>query len=91
MQGLGDERMHLELAPPAELSRQLLEDEADAGLAPVAVLATHGGLEIVPGMAIGCDGAVRSVKLVGDVSARADGRDPARRLEPHLGRAARGS
>jgi cyclic dehypoxanthinyl futalosine synthase len=67
LQGLGEDRMHVELAPPAELSRKLLEDEADAGLAPVAVLATHGGLELVPGMAIGCDGAVRSVKLVGEV------------------------
>jgi cyclic dehypoxanthinyl futalosine synthase len=67
LSGLGEERMHLELAPPAELSRRLLEDEADAGLAPVAVLAAHGGLEVVPGMAIGCDGPVRSVKIVGDV------------------------
>jgi cyclic dehypoxanthinyl futalosine synthase len=67
LQGLGEERMHLELAPPAELSRRLLEDEADAGLAPVAVLANHGGLELVPEIAIGCDGAVRSVKIVGDV------------------------
>ena len=67
LSGLGDNRMHLELAPPAELSRRLLEDEADAGLAPVAVLAAHGGLELVPGMAIGCDGPVRSVKIVGDV------------------------
>jgi cyclic dehypoxanthinyl futalosine synthase len=66
LQGDSEQRMQLELAPPAELSRRLLEDEADAGLAPVAVLANHGGLEVVPGIAIGCDGAVRSVKLVGD-------------------------
>jgi len=66
LQGLGEERMHLELAVPSELSRKLLEDEADAGLAPVAVLAAHGGLELVPGCAIACDGAVRSVVLVGD-------------------------
>jgi cyclic dehypoxanthinyl futalosine synthase len=65
--GLGDERMQLTLAPPAELSRQLMEDEADAALAPVATLALHGGLEVVPEVAIGCDGAVRSVCLVGDV------------------------
>ena len=66
--------MHLELAPPAELSRRLLEDEADAGLAPVAVLAAHGGLELVPGMAIG----VRRRGALGQDrrrrSARADGR-----------------
>src|SRR5207248_8078876 len=67
LQGLGEERMHLELATPAELGRRLFEDEADAGLAPVAVLAAHGGLEVAPGMAIGCDGAVRSVKIVGEV------------------------
>ncbi len=67
LQGLGEERMHLVLAPPAELSRRLLEDEADAGLAPVAVLANHGGLELVPEVAIGCDGPVRSVKIVGEV------------------------
>ena len=64
LQGLGDERMHLELAPPAEVARQLFEDEADAGLAPVASLATHGGLQVVPGIAIGCDGPVRSVRIV---------------------------
>ena len=64
--GMGDQRMHIELAVPSELSRKLLEDEADAGLAPVAVLAAHGGLELVPGCAIACDGAVRSVVLVGD-------------------------
>jgi cyclic dehypoxanthinyl futalosine synthase len=67
LEGLGEDRMHIELAPPSELSRRLLEDEADAGLAPVAVLANHGGLELVPGIAIGCDGPVRSVKIVGDV------------------------
>src|SRR6195256_381141 len=65
LQGLGEERMHLELAPPAELSRRLLEGEADAGLAPVAVLANHGGLELVREMAIACDGPGRSVKIVG--------------------------
>ena len=65
--GLADERMHVELAEPSELARRLFEDEADVGLSPVAPLATHGGLEIVPGVAIGCDGPVRSVKLVGDV------------------------
>ncbi|HKU44846.1 MAG TPA: MqnA/MqnD/SBP family protein, partial [Polyangiales bacterium] len=64
LSGLADERMHVELAEPAELGRRLLEDEADAGLAPVAVLANHGGLEVVPGIAIGCDGDVRSVVLV---------------------------
>src|SRR5262249_48956288 len=67
LQGLGEERMQLTLAPPAELSRALLESEADAGLAPVAVLANHGGLELVREIAIACDGPVRSVKIVGEV------------------------
>ncbi len=66
LSGLADDRMHVELAEPAELARRLFEDEADVALSPVAPLATHGGLEIVPGCAIGCDGAVESVKLVGD-------------------------
>jgi cyclic dehypoxanthinyl futalosine synthase len=66
LSGLAEDRMHVELAEPAELSRRLFEDEADVALAPVAPLATHGGLEIVPGAAIGCDGPVLSVKIVGD-------------------------
>jgi cyclic dehypoxanthinyl futalosine synthase len=67
LQGLAEDRMHLQLAEPAELARQLFEDEVDAGLAPVAALASHGGLEVVPDIAIGCDGPVRSVRIVGDV------------------------
>ncbi len=67
LSGLADDRMHVQLAEPSELARRLFEDEADVGLSPVAPLASHGGLEIVPGVAIGCDGPVRSVKLVGDV------------------------
>ena len=65
--GLADERMHIELAEPSELARRLFEDEADVGLSPVAPLASHGGFEIVPGVAIGCDGAVASIRIVGDV------------------------
>ncbi|HET6335788.1 MAG TPA: cyclic dehypoxanthinyl futalosine synthase [Polyangiales bacterium] len=67
LSGLADDRMHVELAEPSELARRLFEDEADVGLSPVVPLASHGGLEIVPGVAIGCDGPVRSVKLVGEV------------------------
>ncbi|MDH5675738.1 MAG: CofH family radical SAM protein [Myxococcales bacterium] len=67
LSGLADERMRLTLAPPSELNRQLFEDEADAGLCPVAALANHGGLELVSDCGIGCDGAVRSVKIVGHV------------------------
>lgn len=64
--GLGEDRMRLKLAEPAELARQLFEEEVDAALGPVAPLATHGGLEVVPGIALGCDGPVRSVLLVAD-------------------------
>ena len=67
LSGLGDDRMQVSLAPPSELSRRLMEDEADAALAPVATLAAHGGLEVVREVAIGCDGPVRSVRVVGDV------------------------
>jgi chorismate dehydratase len=67
LSGLGETRMQVELAEPAELARRLFEDEADVGLSPVAPLAAHGDLEIVPGVAIGCDGAVQSVCVVGDV------------------------
>jgi cyclic dehypoxanthinyl futalosine synthase len=66
MQGMAEDRMCLDLAEPAELSRRLFEDEADVALAPVAALASHGGLEIVPDIAIGCDGPVRSVVLVSE-------------------------
>lgn len=66
LSGMGHDRLRLSLEQPAELSRQLFEGEVDAALAPVAPLATHGGLEIVPGVAIGCDGPVRSVLLVAD-------------------------
>lgn len=64
--GLGDARMRLRLAEPSELARQLFEGEVDAALGPVAPLATHGELEVVPGVALGCDGPVRSVLLVAE-------------------------
>ncbi|MEY4578062.1 MAG: hypothetical protein RL701_2765, partial [Pseudomonadota bacterium] len=67
LSGLGEERMQVALAEPSELARRLYEDEADIGLCPVVPLATHGGFELVPGVAIGCDGAVRSIRIVGDV------------------------
>jgi cyclic dehypoxanthinyl futalosine synthase len=65
--GQGESRMQVELAEPSELARRLFEDEADVGLSPVVPLAIHGGFEIVPGVAIGCDGAVSSIRIVGDV------------------------
>jgi cyclic dehypoxanthinyl futalosine synthase len=67
LSGLAESRMHVELAEPSELARRLFEDEAEVGLSPVVPLAIHGGFEIVPGVAIGCDGAVESIRIVGDV------------------------
>jgi cyclic dehypoxanthinyl futalosine synthase len=67
LNGLAHERMRVTLAEPSELARRLYEDETDVGLCPVVPLATHGGFEIVPNVAIGCDGAVRSIRIVGDV------------------------
>jgi cyclic dehypoxanthinyl futalosine synthase len=67
LSGLGETRMQVELAEPSELARRLFEDECDVGLSPVVPLAIHGGFEIVPGVAIGCDGAVESIRVVGDV------------------------
>ncbi|HET8939642.1 MAG TPA: cyclic dehypoxanthinyl futalosine synthase [Polyangiales bacterium] len=67
LNGLAHDRMHVSLAEPSELARRLYEDEADVGLCPVVPLATHGGFELVPNVAIGCDGAVRSILIVGDV------------------------
>jgi len=66
LSGMADADTYLELAPPAELTRRLFEGKADAALAPVAPLATHGDLDVVPGIAIGCDGPVRSVAVVGE-------------------------
>jgi cyclic dehypoxanthinyl futalosine synthase len=60
------ERYAVDLARPAEVARRLFEEEADAALVPVATIAQHGGLEVVPGVAIGADGPVRSVVIVGD-------------------------
>lgn len=67
LEGMGEERMRVALAEPSELARRLYEDEADVGLSPVVPLAEHGGFELVPGVAIGCDGAVQSIRIVGDV------------------------
>ena len=67
LSGLGEERMSVAHAEPSELARRLYENEADVGLCPIVPLATHGGFELVPKVAIGCDGAVRSIRIVGDV------------------------
>jgi cyclic dehypoxanthinyl futalosine synthase len=66
LQGLGGSDLMLELARPAEVARRLFEEEADAALVPAATIAAHGGLEIASGIAVGADGPVRSVVIVGD-------------------------
>ncbi len=54
----------LRLGVPAEVARQIAEDEADVALMPVAAAATLGDLRIARGMAIGSRGPVRSVVIV---------------------------
>jgi cyclic dehypoxanthinyl futalosine synthase len=51
---------------PAEVARQVAEDEADVALMPVAAAATIGDLRIARGMAIGSRGPVRSVVIVSE-------------------------
>jgi len=66
LQDLSSHSYQLEMAAPAELSRQMLEEELDAALAPTALLAHHGNLEIVPHIAISSDGPVGSVLIVSE-------------------------
>ena len=51
---------------PSVAARLLREGEADVGLIPVAALFGEGDYRVVPGLAIGCDGDVTSVLLVGE-------------------------
>ncbi len=66
LQDLAGKSFRVSMAEPAELARQLFEEELDAALAPVAALATHGGLQILPHVGICCDGAVESVVLLAE-------------------------
>ncbi|MCU0680908.1 MAG: hypothetical protein MUF34_01350, partial [Polyangiaceae bacterium] len=50
----------------AEVARRVAEGEAALGLMPVAAYADFGGLELVPGVAIGAKGPIRSVLLLAD-------------------------
>ncbi len=63
LQGRASERFHLDMNTPSELARGLIEEELDAALAPAAILAHHGQLEIVPDIAIACEGPVKSVAI----------------------------
>ena len=63
---LHDPRVALTLALPAEVARQVSEDEADVALMPVAAATTIGDLRLARGMAIGSRGPVRSVVIVSE-------------------------
>jgi cyclic dehypoxanthinyl futalosine synthase len=60
------ERFVVGRAASAEVARRVAEGEAALGLMPVAAYADLGGLELVPGVAIGAKGPVRSVLLLAD-------------------------
>lgn len=51
---------------PSEAARLLRDGAVDVGLIPVAALLNDDAYRVVPGMAIGCDGDVASVLLVGE-------------------------
>jgi chorismate dehydratase len=52
---------------PANIARQLLNDQIDVGLVPVAALPAMQEFHIISDYCIGCDGAVASVCLFSDV------------------------
>ncbi len=54
------------LGKPSEISRAIAEGEGDVALMPVAAAATLGDLELVPNIAIGAKGKVRSVAIVSE-------------------------
>jgi predicted solute-binding protein len=55
--------MDLSFAVPSICAERVLEGDADVGIMPVIEMARHG-LDHVPGIGIGCRGAVRSILLV---------------------------
>lgn len=61
-----DASVDLTLAAPSEVARALAEGEGEVALLPVAAAAALGGLEIVPRIAIGARGKVRSVAIVAE-------------------------
>jgi len=62
----GDPRVTLTVGLPADVARQVAEDEADIALMPVAAAASIGDLRIARGMAIGARGPVKSVVIVSE-------------------------
>ena len=54
-------------ALPADCARRLREGECDVALVPVAAYLDNPEWEVVPGIAIGCQGSVETVVLVSNV------------------------
>jgi chorismate dehydratase len=52
---------------PAEIAKQLQQDDIDMGLVPVAVIPRFPTAKVVSNFCIGCDGAVASVCLFSEV------------------------
>ncbi len=63
---LDRERFEVIECVPSEAAKKMRLGEADLGLVPVAALLTDGDWKVAPGLAIGCDGEVASVLLVGE-------------------------
>ncbi|MBS1511617.1 MAG: menaquinone biosynthesis protein [Bacteroidetes bacterium] len=66
-QGMMQGEIDLVFDFPANIARQLLNDEIDIGLVPVAVLPLMKEYHIIGDCCIGCDGPVASVCLFSDV------------------------
>ncbi len=62
--GLAADRIDLSYDVPAQLAEQMQAGRLDIALLPVIELGRMPGLEVVPGLAIACDGDTRSVLLV---------------------------
>lgn len=57
-------RYRMERMVPSECARQLILGQADLGLIPIAALAAHPELRVLPGCAIASKGHIRSLLLV---------------------------
>lgn len=66
--GLMKEEVDLSFDYPANVARQLLNDEVDVGLVPVAALPMMENYHIISDYCIGAEGPVASVCLFSDVS-----------------------
>lgn len=66
-QGMMQDEVELSFDYPANIARQLLNNEIDLGLVPVAALSLLPEYHIISGYCIGADGPVASVCLFSDV------------------------